>query len=223
MSDIVSKGFLDVTIAKAGEDGPDVTALVAKTGEVDREGDMAADGSFPDGANVLVSDYNHSAVPMLGPTRRPVGKGVLNVEGRDVVAKVNYFPDDNSQASLETVRNTGGLQEWSFVASIRDEKIEEVDGRAVRVFLNLDPYEVSPVLKGGGNSTRTLAMKSLSTVQDEVLQREVMKALVEMKARGVEPDEDLFKALDDLAAPVRERQRIEGEGLAYLASFGFGA
>jgi hypothetical protein len=73
--------------------------------------------------------------------------------------------------TFNVVKALGQSQAWSYGFDIADSDVGEFDGRRVRYLKRLKVFEVSPVLRGAGVNTRTLAVKSLvnaATPEDAV-------------------------------------------------------
>ena len=59
-----------------------------------------------------------------------------------------------------------GLQEWSYSLETVTAELGELDGKRVRFIKSVNVKEVSPVLRGAGVNTRTLAAKSADGSHD---------------------------------------------------------
>ena len=53
----------------------------------------------------------------------------------------------------------GDLQEWSYSLPGIESEMRTIDGETVRILKKITVNEVSPVLRGAGNGTRTLDIK----------------------------------------------------------------
>jgi hypothetical protein len=148
-------GALQLKNAALGE----VEAIVATLGVVDRDAEIIAPGAIPNGAAVKLSGYGHDA--MLGEA--PVGKGQLFAQGDTVRFKGRFFLSTQRGAeSFATVRELGGDQEWSFGFALLESRAPSAPERArgaQKVLTRLDPFEVSPVIRGAGIGTGTLSAK----------------------------------------------------------------
>lgn len=138
----------------------DVEAIVATLGVVDRDGDVIREGAIKSGAKVQMSDYAHNL--MWGG--KPVGKGTLVVEGNKAVFKGRLFlKTADGRNTFETLKEMGGDQEWSFGFRVTGWEAPDEDEKkqgAFRILTKLEAFEVSPVLRGAGIGTRTVAVKS---------------------------------------------------------------
>lgn len=103
-----TKAFSGVEI-KSVDEGR-VLAHFATYNEIDHHDDLTRKGAFEDGAEVVVSAYNHQS---WGGSL-PVGKGRIRDGGTGAVADIQFFM--NTQAgrdTFETVKQLGSLQQWS--------------------------------------------------------------------------------------------------------------
>lgn len=134
---------------------------------VDRDGDVTSPQAIKNGAEVVISAYEHGS----WEGRLPVGKGVVRVSSREAVLEGQFFLDTNAgRDTFNVVKNLGRLQEWSY--SLHDVVAEwtEIDGRPVRVLKSIVIKEVSPVLRGAGIDTRTLDTKAAREVEADAHQ-----------------------------------------------------
>lgn len=132
-------------------------ARIATLNVIDKDGDVTLPGAFPDGITVLVSAYQHGS--WMGEL--PVGKAVINESGEDVIAEGEFnLKTQAGKDHYESVKFSGGLQEWSYGFKVDESEEEDRDGQKVRLLKKLTPYEISPVLLGSGIETETLAIKS---------------------------------------------------------------
>lgn len=140
------------------EDEGKVRAVVATTGAVDADGDIIEPGAFGT-QDVVVSGFGHTS----WEGAPPVGKGAVTESGDKAVADLQFFLDTSHGRDLfTTMKNLGKLGEWSFgfdVKGQRDPTPSEREDGAVRVLEALEVHEVSPVLRGAGVDTGTLAAK----------------------------------------------------------------
>ena len=154
-------GALEIKDEARGE----VTAIVATLGVVDRDGDVLLPGSFPDGAPVKMSAYGHDVV-LDGAA--PVGKGIIREVGDKAVFQGNFFMStERGREAFHTVKELGPDGEWSFgfPRSVKQAELTE-EWRAKgarRVITGITPVEASPVFRGAGIGTGTVAAKALDT------------------------------------------------------------
>lgn len=146
-------GGFEIKDAAKGE----VRAVFSTFDVVDKDGDVTMPNAFSDGEPVSISAYNHTSwggVP-------PVGKGSIRTVDGAAVLEGKFFMD--TQAGRETfqvVKNMGEQQEWSYGFDVLEQSFGEFDGQQVRFLEKLKVTEVSPVLLGAGENTRTLSVKS---------------------------------------------------------------
>jgi phage head maturation protease len=141
-------------------------ARIAKLNVIDSDGDVTVPGAFPADKEVLVSAYQHSS----WMNELPVGKAILKEDGEAELAEGQFnLATETGKEHYEAVKFTGGLQEWSYGFRVLEVGSEEdIDqwaeghegARPVRILKKVDPFEISPVLKGAGVDTATLAIKS---------------------------------------------------------------
>jgi hypothetical protein len=144
---------------KADQEGSFV-AVIATLNVVDKDGDRALPGAAPDGKAILISSYMHSS----WGDRLPIGTGTVKEEGGElkVYGQIN-LKTDAGREHYETIKFTGGLQEWSYGYKVIDSEEVTEDGEKIRNLKKFDIFEASPVLLGAGVDTRTLSIKSAKT------------------------------------------------------------
>lgn len=148
---------LEVKDAEKGE----VEAVVATFDVVDGDGDVVRPDAIPEGSSVKVSSYGHDVVL---DRRAPVGKGTVTRRGSQAIFKGRMFlTTERGRETFDVLREMGSDQEWSFGyrvlgAEVPDEELQEKG--ALRILTKLDAFEVSPVLRGAGVDTYTVAVKS---------------------------------------------------------------
>ena len=150
---------------KADSEGS-FTARIATLNVVDSDGDLTVPGAFKANTPVLVSAYQHGS----WSGALPVGRAVLNEKGDEVIAEGQFNLNMTlGREHYEAVKFTDELQEWSYGFMVtkvaNDEELDswarEHDGaRPQRIIKSVDPFEISPVLKGAGVGTATLGIKS---------------------------------------------------------------
>lgn len=132
-------------------------ARIATLNVVDKGGDITLPGAFPDGAEVLVSAYQHHS--WMGAL--PVGKAVIKEQGDEVIAEGEFnLNTETGREHYESIKFSGGLQEWSYGFRVIEFEETEEDGQHIRQLKEIEPYEISPVLLGEGIDTVTLAIKA---------------------------------------------------------------
>ena len=143
----------DLKLSETGE----VLVAFSKLDVIDLDNDVTRHGAIPKGKAVPMSDYGHTS----WDGAKPIGKGVLGESGDTGTFTGSFFMDtDQGRNAHATVKAMGDLQEWSYGYAVLDGGPATVNGTVVRELRKLDIYEVSPVLKGAGIGTSTLAIKS---------------------------------------------------------------
>lgn len=154
--EIERKSFTGIELKK---DKPGAfTARIATLNVIDKDGDVTVPGAFPEGKTILISSYMHGS--WMGEL--PVGKGVIHEKGDDVLVEGDFnLKSDTGKEHYETVKFAPELQEWSYgFRVIEAEEDTEYEGNHVqRILKKLDVFEASPVLRGAGMNTATLAIK----------------------------------------------------------------
>jgi hypothetical protein len=143
-----------------GDEGS-VTAVFATLGVKDHDGDVIVKGAIEDGAEVRISAFGHAS----WGGALPVGKGVIAEVGNEAVFTGKFFTDTpEGLSTYRTVKNLGSLAEWSFSLDEVEQEAGEHEGEPVNIIKAIrGQTEVSPVLRGAGIGTRTLAIKSRET------------------------------------------------------------
>lgn len=160
-----SKAFSSVEIKDA--DKGYVEAVFSTFNVIDHDGDVTDPGAFEHGAKVAISAFNHQS----WGGALPVGKGRIEVGPRGAVLKGEFFMDtQHGRDTFATVKALAseGMGDWSYGFDVEESAPGEHEGKSVRVLKKLKVYEVSPVLRGAGVGTRTLAMKMESTDLDDL-------------------------------------------------------
>ncbi len=149
------------------EESPgDFVARIAQLDIMDKDADVILPGAFPEGKDVLVSAYQHGS--WMGELN--VGRAVVKEDGEFALGEGQfYLTTGTGKEHYETVKLNGELQEWSFGFKVLEQADDnEVDAwakahdgaRPMRIIKKLDPFEISPVMKGAGIGTATIAIKN---------------------------------------------------------------
>lgn len=150
-------------LLKALDDEGHGLARIATLSAIDKDGDTYASGAFGGAGGQwghILAAHNWSHIP-LGKARvyeegdQALAELHLNLDipaGRDWHAALKF---DLGHASDHPV------VEWSYGFQVLDSAMETRAGERVRVLKRLQVFEVSPVVRGAGNGTGTLAMKGL--------------------------------------------------------------
>lgn len=157
-------------------DRGDVEAIFATIGVTDHDKDHIRPNAISDGATVAMSGYGHNAI--YGS--RPVGKGVIRIEGNKALFRGRVFLNTSEgRETFEVLKEMGTEQQWSFGFSILGEEAPtdaERKSGARRALTKLDAFEVSPVLRGAGIGTRTVAVKHAAEDDTQAQLREMVTA-----------------------------------------------
>jgi hypothetical protein len=156
MTDILRKVFTphEMKLADTGS----IELAFAQLNVVDSDGDVTLPGAFPT-KDVPMSAYGHTS----WDGALPVGKGSISEQGDWAVFKGQFFMDTAAGRDTHaTIKGLGSLAEYSYGYQPlpNGTEMDQRDGRTVRLLKALDVFEVSPVLKGAGVGTHTLAIKS---------------------------------------------------------------
>jgi hypothetical protein len=148
------KSFTNVRIKDA--DQGLVEAVFSTFDVVDKDGDVTRKGAFTDGADVVISAYGHQS----WDGELPIGKGVIRVRGDEAILEGQFFLDTAAgKDTFTVVKELGDLQEWSYSLEEVEAERGDFNGKNVRFLNKITVKETSPVLRGAGVDTRTLAVK----------------------------------------------------------------
>lgn len=201
---------------KAADRGEAVVRF-ATLGVVDLDGDIIEPGAIGR-QRVKVSAFGHTS----WGGALPVGAGETRESGDAAIADVRFFLDtQHGRDHWETVKGLGDLQEYSFGFDVLEEARPSEEQRAAgakRVLKRLTVHEVSPVFRGAGVGTGTLAMKARCTdcgaaVSGAALERRG-RELVERARRTRASNRKTLERLEGIAQPDVGRQ-----GLARFAVY----
>jgi len=141
---------------KLSETG-DVSVAFSRFNVIDSDEDVTFAGSMPVGKAVPMSAYGHTSWDGALPT----GKGLIAEKGDLGVFDGSFFMEtDQGRNAYHTTKAMADLQEWSYGYAVLEGGPGMFEGKRVRELRKLDVFEVSPVLKGAGVGTTTLAIKS---------------------------------------------------------------
>jgi hypothetical protein len=150
-------------------------AVFSTFGVVDKDGDVTLKSAIPDGKEIPISAYMHTS----WEGSLPVGKGVISADEHGAYVDGQFFLDTpQGKAHYETLKALG-FSEWSYgfevkSAVTKSAALAEFPG-ASRILTDLDIFEVSPVLRGAGEDTRLVDIKS-ATADPVRLLRELVAA-----------------------------------------------
>ncbi len=154
------------------------SAVIAELNVIDLDGDVTLPGAFGE-QHVNIQPAHDRHAPRLG-------KGVLKEDGGFAIAnfKFNLAPEAVTakewySALKFDMKNGMPLQEWSYGFKIVEADFGQFEGREVRFLKRLKVHEISPVLRGAGVGTQTLALKSNMTFKEEM--EKAMTSLADVK------------------------------------------
>lgn len=136
-----------------GEEGT-FRSVFARFNVIDHDGDVTLPGAFRDGQEVVVEGWNHDY-------GLPPGKGVIHTDEEKAWIDGQFFLDTTAgKDHYLTLRNLGGLEEWSYTFDIEQSEQGEFESAQVRFLKELDVWGVAPVTRGAGIGTGTVTIKS---------------------------------------------------------------
>jgi hypothetical protein len=140
-------------------------ARIATLSAIDSDGDTYAAGAFGDRQVQIMPAHDWRAVPL--------GRARIFEQGDEALAEFRLNLDTAAarewHAALKfDLAQERPLQEWSYGYDILEAETEIRDGERVRVLKRLEVFEVSPVLRGAGVATTTLAVKSGLPFRDQI-------------------------------------------------------
>lgn len=175
------KSFAGLTIKSAAQGT--VSAVFSTFNVVDKDGDVTLPGAIKDGAEVVISAYQHGSHAELGG-KLPVGRGVIRTTADEAILEGKFFLNTtHGRDTFETVKELGNLGEWSYSLHDVEAEFGELNGQMVQFLKAIRVKEVSPVLIGAGVGTRTLATKSAAGDDLDDVLREYLR-YVRGKALG---------------------------------------
>lgn len=203
-----------LTIEKMDEAGTGL-ARIATLSAVDSDGDTYAPGAFS------WKDGGHQWAQILPAHDRramPLGKARVYEEGDAAFAELNLNLETQAgkdwHAALKFDLAKGSpVQEWSYGFQVLDADYQLRGDSRVQVLKRLDVQEVSPVLKGAGVGTGTLAIKSAELKEQHFAPLvaslgELAAALPAdpsaLSATGLKQLEEIERAIGGLLSPMRE-------------------
>ncbi len=143
------------------------SAVIATLNVTDKDGDVTLPGAFGEQhVNVIAAHDYH--MPRLG-------KGVIKEQDDLAIADFKFNLDKDAplarewySALLFDMKNGEPLQEWSYGFNVIDSEMGDFNGEPVRFLKSLEVIEISPVVKGAGIGTGTLALKDKKTFKEEM-------------------------------------------------------
>lgn len=178
-------------------------AVIATLDVIDKDKDVTVAGAFGVQHVKLLPAHDRMSVPL--------GKGIIKEEGNTVVADFAFNLSIQKAADWYNalrfdLDNGVPIQEWSygFVPTVYE--LGNKDGQDVRFLKAVEVFEISPVLRGAGEGTRTLALKE----EGERYVDQAERTLAEVKAL-VGRSEELasLRAKDGRNLSTENQQRLE--------------
>jgi hypothetical protein len=143
-----------------GEEG-EFRAVFATMNVIDWHEDVTEPGAFANGKEIIIEPWNHGWT-------LPAGKGVIQSDDKQAWVDGKFFVDTEAgRETYRTVKNLGGLGEWSYTFDIEESGKGDFDGKQVRFLRKLDVVGVGPVTRGAGIGTRTEMIKQKNSDGDE--------------------------------------------------------
>jgi len=138
-------------------DKGEVSAVFATFNVKDKDGDVTLPGAFEDGAEVVISSYQHTS----WQGALPVGKGRIRTTKTEAILDGKFFMDTTAgRDTFAVVKALASRQQWSYGYDTLDAYDGTFNGEDVQFLKKQLVHEVSPVLVGAGVNTRTLAAKA---------------------------------------------------------------
>jgi hypothetical protein len=201
--------LVDVKIGD--ENKGEVKAVFSTLNVVDKDKDVTLPGAFGE-QNVRISAYNHQS----WQGELPVGKGTINEHGDEAILNGRFFMDvPKARDTFLTIKNLGGLMEWSYGYDILERsqgKFPEGDekGEDVQFLKKLKVHEVSPVILGAGENTRTIGAKgskaALSASQVTAALAATRRIMAALNADTPPQAQAIFDLIDTLQNAVGDSQ-----------------
>ena len=139
-------------------------ARIATLGVMDKDRDVTVKGAFAESPTVRVSKFNHSSA-----VRDDLPVGVANIFEKDdavfAEGQLNLETAGGRELydTLKFEQEKGVSSEWSYGFSVLEAEPGEQDDQQVRFLKRLHAFEVSPVMRGAGENTATIAVKEEKT------------------------------------------------------------
>tara|TARA_R110000824_G_scaffold6321_1_gene29259 strand:+ start:4321 stop:5067 length:747 start_codon:yes stop_codon:yes gene_type:complete len=205
------------TTVVAKDDAPEGSVAVQFSvfGEVDSDVDVTRKGAFGE-QSAQLTPYGHSMGQL------PIGLGTVTEDEKSGIFTGRFFMEmASARETFHSVKGMGDQQEWSYEFDIVRFSEGDHEGQHVRFLEELKVYGISPVYRGAGSDTQTLAIKgdrvsfgdhgdSLGVAIDEYLKRaEARVAMRSKEGRSLGADdrdqvEELVIQLRSLGARLED-------------------
>lgn len=150
-----------VQVKVVDESKGEVQCVFSTLNVIDKDRDVTLPGAFGE-QKVRISAYNHQS----WSDELPIGKGVIREVGNEAILDGQFFMDvQKAKDTFNTIKHLEDLMEWSYGYDVleRDHGTwppGDAKGEDVQFLKKLKVHEVSPVILGAGENTRTLSAKS---------------------------------------------------------------
>jgi hypothetical protein len=135
----------------------EVSAVLATFNVKDRDGDVVLPGAIEDGAEVVISTWNHAS--MVGPSL-PVGKGIVHTDSTKAWVDSQFFMATQAgRDTFEVVKQMGSTQPWSWGYRITSARPGTFKGEHVQFLDSVHIFEASPVVVAASIGTGTTEAK----------------------------------------------------------------
>jgi hypothetical protein len=163
----MERKYFSLELKDADDGTGEFSAVIATLDVVDKDNDVTLRGAFPQGKEVLVSAYGHASWGGI----LPVGRATIAERGKKAKAEGQFWLNTTiGNDTYNTVKNAGSLQEWSYGFEVKEFSFGEHEGQKVRFIKSVNPFQISPVLVGAGEGTRTLSIKSHLSYSEHLAQ-----------------------------------------------------
>ena len=156
-----------VEIKADGDDAGAFSARIATLNVIDKDNDVTIKGAFEGSDPVRVSRFNHSSAVR---DDLPVGVATIQEVGDQVIAEGQLNLDTVGGRDLyDTLKfeaKNNVASEWSYGFTVEESEDGEQDDQKVRFLRRLKAFEISPVMRGAGLDTATLAVKTATDFGD---------------------------------------------------------
>ena len=156
-----------VEIKADGDNAGAFTARISTLNVIDKDNDVTVSGAFEGNDPVRVSRFNHSSAVR---DDLPVGVATIEEVGDQVIAEGQLNLDTVGGRDLyDTLKfeaKNNVASEWSYGFTVEESEDGEQDDQKVRFLRRLKAFEISPVMRGAGLDTATLAVKTATDFGD---------------------------------------------------------
>jgi hypothetical protein len=194
-------GHVEIKNANRGE----VSAVIATFDTIDHDGDVVRRSAFTEGEDVVISAYGHQS----WSGALPVGHAQIRTSSAEAIADGQFLMSTTGgRETFEVVKHLAErrMGDWSWGFDIKSEDHGTFEGKHVRFLNKVKTYEVSPVLRGAGVNTRTLAVKAAAmTTPEDIVAQEFAKFVDRRLAQDIA---DELRELHDEHELAHEMRRI---------------